>query len=292
MSRKPLDLARKITDILSHVGDLPAEADAPLAHYDRTASDLWNLLDYVEKVFGMAAPRLYGTATQRHRERLHGMLLVNFIECFERFLKEIAAACVDRLAPYVLDDRFDEFQVRGSAVASHFGAATVGRALCESSTWLDCNEVNGRFRKLLAEPFGDGGTVFNLFPKANQSPEAERWRTTVLSLVWQLRHTMVHNVGVITKSDAIKLRLLARVPVDGPKVVLPTKDDVRYLKRFLDETSISCNRRVGIRLAELLTKLHVASPGLFDPSEVANAISRTFGQPLVVNGVTGVLPAP
>lgn len=291
MPRKSLDLDRKIKDILRHVGELPDEADAPLAHYDRTASDLWNSLAYVENVFEIAAPRLYGTATQRHRERLHGMMLVNFIECFERFLKEIAAACVDRLAPYVLDDRFNEFQVQGSTVASHFGAATVGRALCESSTWLDCTEVNRRFCKLLAEPFG-GGTRFDLFPNSSQHPAAERWRTSVLSLVWQIRHTMVHNVGVITKSDAIKLRLLSREPVEGPKVVLPTKDDVRYLKRFLDETAKSCNRRIGLRLAELLTNLHVASPGLFDPSEVANAISRTFVQPLTVGGVTGTPPAP
>ena len=132
MSGKRLDLDRKIKDILNHVGDLPAEADAPLAHYDRTASDLWNSLAYVENVFEIAAPRLYGTATQRHRERLHAMMLVNFIECFERFLKEIAAACVDRLAPYVLDERFNAFRVQGSAVASHFGSETVGRALCES----------------------------------------------------------------------------------------------------------------------------------------------------------------
>ena len=100
MPRQPLDLERKIKDILQHVGNLPVEADSPLAHYDRTSSDHSNLLTYMEKVIAMAAGRLYATATQRHLERLHGMMLVNLIECFERFLKEIAAACVDQLAPF------------------------------------------------------------------------------------------------------------------------------------------------------------------------------------------------
>lgn len=292
MPRQPLDLERKIKDILQHVGNLPVEADSPLAHYDRTSSDHSNLLTYMEKVIAMAAGRLYATATQRHLERLHGMMLVNLIECFERFLKEIAAACVDQLAPFVLDDRFDAFPVRGSAVASYFGTASVGRALCESSTWLDCPEVNGRFRKLLAMPFNESGQTFDLFPTGNQQPPAERWRTPVLSLVWQLRHTLVHNVGVITKSDAIKLRLLAKEPIQGPQVILPTKNDVRYLKRFLDETAKTCNLRIGQRLAEVLTNVHVTNPSLFDATVMANALSCTFAEPLVVDGITGVLPPP
>ena len=47
--------------------------------------------------------------------RLHGMILVNLVETFERYLKEAAAACVDALARYVLDDRFNAFKVQGSA---------------------------------------------------------------------------------------------------------------------------------------------------------------------------------
>lgn len=290
MPRPPLDLARKIKDILGHVGELPAEANAPLPHYERTATDLQNSLMYIDNAFEIAAHRLYNTVKKRHRERLRGVFLVNFIECFERFLKEVAAACVDHLAPYVLDDRFDAFPVHGSSVAAYLGTGSVGRALCESSTWLDCSEVNKRFRNLMKAPFGEGGAAFDLFPVPKQHPVEEQWRTPLLNLIWQLRHTMVHNVGIITKSDAIKLRLLSHEQVEGHKVVLPTKDDVGYLKRFLDETATSCNRRIGVRLAELLTSLHVAQPTLFNSTEVANAISSTFCQSLVVDGVTGAVP--
>ena len=59
-------------------------------------------------------------------------------------------------ARFVLDDRFNAFRVQGSALAAHFGTDTLGRSLCESATWLDCDEVNERFRRLLATPFESG----------------------------------------------------------------------------------------------------------------------------------------
>ncbi len=72
----------------------------------------------------------------------------------------------------------------------------------------------------------------------------------------------MHNVGVITQSDAVKLRLWAREPVASPRVLSPTREDIRYLKRFLDETAQDCNDKVGDRLAELLTTLHKKDPTL------------------------------
>jgi hypothetical protein len=283
MPRPPIDLHQKVRDILAHVAPLPLEAGTPLAHYNRSSTDLWNLLLYVERAFGQVA--LQPAAVRRHLSRLHGMILVNLVETFERYLKEVAAACVDQLARYVLDDRFNAFKVQGSALAAHFGADTLGRSLCESATWLDCDEVNNRFRRLLAPAFESG--TFLLFPK---QPEADRERYDTLSIVWQLRHTIVHNVGVITKSDAIKLRLLVRQAVPQMQVLAPIRDDIRYLKRFLDETAERSNGRIGQRLAELLTAIQAADPGLFVPQETADAVTRTFGLALTVTGVEGVLP--
>src|SRR5207244_10394408 len=111
-------------------------------------------------------------------------------------------ACIHWLAPFVLDARFNVFKIQGSALTAHYGTDTLGRSLCESATWLDCEEINDRFRKLLADPFQKDGR-FYLFPRQGQQPAAECWRFETMSLVWQLRHTVVHNVGVITQSDAI-----------------------------------------------------------------------------------------
>jgi hypothetical protein len=283
MPRPPIDLHQKVREIFAHVNPLPAEAGAPLSHYNRSSTDLWSLLSYVERNFGQLPLR--PAAVRRHMGRLHGMILVNLVETFERYLKEVAAACVDALARYVLDDRFNAFKVQGSALAAHFDADTLGRSLCESATWLDCDEVNDRFRRLLAPPFESGN--FLLFPK---QPPADRERYDTLCIIWQLRHTIVHNVGVITQSDAIKLRLLVRATVPQMQVLAPTRDDIRHLKRFLDETADRSNRRIGERLADLLTAIHAVDPGLFIPQETADAVTRTFGFVLTVAGAAGVPP--
>ena len=135
-----------------------------------------------------------------------------------------------------------------------------------------------------------GGNSFHLFPNANQQPEDERWRFSVLGLIWQMRHSIVHNVGVITQSDAVKMRLWAREPVQAPRVLAPTRDDLRFVKRFLDETAELCNRRVGERLAQLLTDMLKETPGLFESQLEANQLTTAFGFVLSVGGIPGILP--
>lgn len=290
MPRPAIDLSRKIKDILQHVDPLPVEAGSPVAHYRRTVTDIWNTLQYIEHQFTLT--NLYQAVAQRHLGRVNAMVLVNLIETFERFLKEVAAVCVDQLADCVLDDRLNVFKIQGSGLASQFGTATLGRSLCEAGTWLDCEEINERFRKLLSDPFQQGGQFFYLFPKQGQQPEVERWRFAVLGLIWQIRHTVVHNVGMITQSDAVKLRLWAKEPIDAPRLLAPTREDIRYVKRFLDETATACNQRIGERLAVSLTDLHAVDPNLFAPQEKANELSLAFGFPLGVAGAIGVMPPP
>jgi hypothetical protein len=47
--------------------------------------------------------------------------------------------------------------------------------------------------------------------------------------------------------------------------IAPMWDGLRYLKRFLDEAAARSNRRIGERLAELLTAIHATDPRLFAP---------------------------
>lgn len=289
MARPPINLSRKIKDILKHVEPLPPEAGTPLSHYRRSGTDLWNMLEYVRRAFDQLGS-LKPAVVQQHLARLHGMVLVNLIETFERYLKEVAAACIDALGAFVLDDRFDGFRVQGSVLAVHFGTDTLGKALCESSTWLDTASINTRFRNLLAEPFEEG--KFVLFPNGKKDPAADQERYETLEVVWQLRHTVVHNVGVITQSDAVKFRLLVREEVTSPRLLVPTRDDIRHLKRFLDETAKLCNDRIGKRLAELLSGLHAGDPTLFVPKHMADQTTATFGFVLKVAGADGALPPP
>lgn len=288
MPRPPVDLPRKIKDILQHVQPLPDEAKAPILHYRRTGADIWGSLAYIERAVGEG--ERYQAVVDRHLGRLYEMALVNLVETFERFLKEIASECVNCLAEFILDDRLNVFKIQGSGLASHFGTATLGKSLCESATWLDCQEINERFRKLLADPFQAGGQFFYLFPKQNQISAGEQSRFEPMNLVWQIRNTSVHNVGVITQSDAVKLRLWAKEQVAAPRILSPTRNDLNYLKRFLDETADLCNRRIGARLAEMLTTIHSPTPTLFVPQEMANRVASIFRLPLRIAAAIGIVP--
>ena len=286
MARPSLDLTRKIKDILAHTEPLPPESRSPILHHDQTSAAIMSSLAYVERSFGFR--ETYPAVAGRHLTRLYGMALISLIENFERFLKELAAECIDVLAPAVADDRFGVFErIQAATVAAHFGADTLGKALCESSTWLDCEEINKRFRRLLSDPFQTGD--FYLFPRSKQAPVAECWRYEPMAIIWQLRNTAVHNVGAITQSDSVKLRLLAREAVTAPRLLAPERNDLRYLKRFLDDTANSCNRRVGIRLAELLTLLCAQAPALIDPQPTADRLAANFQLPLAVAGSAGVV---
>jgi len=215
------------------------------------------------------------------------MALASLVESFERFLKELAILCIDSLADFVNDDRFDEFSAKGGQIAFHLSAGSVGKALCESDTWLTNRTTNERFRKLLKRPFGDNWE--NLFPEENQPPPGERDRARTLSILWQVRHTISHNVGVVTGSDAAKLKMIVKSNVDSSGILTPTHYDIIYVKRFLSETAQSVNRRIGTRLAEVLTALHQDNPALFDSLDRASALSRELGFSVTINGSIGVL---
>lgn len=276
MAPPKLDFAKLVGQVPRHLGDMPSEAARPLDHYRYDAHGCWNLLRYFDRKTedGNAGPR------ERHLLRLRSMIVLGLVEAFERFLKETAAACVDQLIGRVLDDRFAGLSSNVRAVVAHFPERTIGRALCESETWLDSTQVNARYTKLLADPFEPGS--FKLFPEPANRRDPEIWRRTTIDTLWQLRHSIAHNSGVITRSDAAKLRLLCREQIDGPRRLELTNGDVWYIKLFLDDLSTWANRRIAARLADLLTKIHQDDNTLFSSSEVADELAQLFREGVTV----------
>jgi hypothetical protein len=99
MSPSPAEFALHLRGILNSTQSLPDEAKAPILHYRRTVADIRGTIDYVER---LAAERDRPSGeVERHVGRLSGMALFTLIEALERFLKEVAAECVDRLAGLV-----------------------------------------------------------------------------------------------------------------------------------------------------------------------------------------------
>ncbi|MEX2121411.1 MAG: hypothetical protein WD847_17590 [Pirellulales bacterium] len=282
MPKPPINLDTYLKYIPSHSIPLSQESGVPAEHYRRSANDAWNLLVYVER--NLSEVSVYRASYERHIRRLSTMVLLGLVESFERFLKEIAAECINHIAGYVVDGRFDVFTAKGSAVAMQFAERNLGKALCEALTWCDCDETNKRIRRILADPFDAGS--FYVFPLANQDPIVLRDRYELMCLIWQLRHTIAHNAAVVTGSDALKLRLLIQRAVDSPRLLWPTKGDVWYVKLFLDETAGLINREVSQRLAVLLSTVHNKDNTLFAPNAKAQELANLFRLPCTVAGQT------
>ncbi len=272
MPKPTINFERYLKRVPTQSVGLPQESEVPCYHYRRSANDAWNLLLYIER--NLAEVSVYRASYDRHMTRLATMVLLSLIEAFERFLKEVAAECINHVAPCTIDDRLDIFSAKGANIAAHFSEDNLGKALCESLTWCDCKTTNERFRRVLSDPFTPGD--FHVFPRANQNPLALRNRYELMNVVWQLRHTIAHNMGVVTPSDALKFRLLTRAAVDSPRLLWPTKGDVWYVKLFLDEMVDLINREVGLRLAALLTSLHQDDPSLFAANIKAQEVANLF----------------
>lgn len=285
MARPRTDLHKVVREILEHTLPLPPEASSPIKPFDRTASAVLSTLRYF---IDSPSDNFCPGVMEKHASNFRRMALVSLVEALERFLKELAALCIDSLVPHVHDDRFDDFSAKGGQIVFHLSAGSVGKALCESDTWLTNKSINERFKRLLKLPFGDNWRS-NLFPEENQSPPSERERARTLAILWQMRHTISHNVGVITGSDAGKFKMLVKRGVESNRILSPATRDIIYVKRFLVETAESVNLRVGGRLAEVLTALHSENPALFDPAEKANSLPKELGFAVTINGTVGAL---
>jgi hypothetical protein len=262
------------------------EANRPIQHFERSANTGLLLLKYIDD--HIDPQDVYGTVYSRHLGHLRRMVLAELIESFERFLKELAAVCIDSVAPYTTDDRFDDLVPRRSEkIAAFINAPSLGKALCESDTWINNSTISTRFASILKEPSGNDWEF--LFPQANQQPAAERDRAATLAILWQIRHNLAHNVGVMTRSDSMKFRVLIGAPVAADRQLSPSADDLRHAKRFLTETACRTNERVGRRVAQRLEGFHVADPALFDAQATANEVSQRFALSLTIHGHTGVI---
>jgi len=281
MPQLRIDYDRYLRRIPTHGHELPPEAEQPIRHYGRLANDAWNLLQYVGR--NIARTNVYASRLDAHMERLRVMVLLSLAEAFERFLKECAAACIDQVHPLIPDGRLKVFRVSGDRFAPHFQTSTLGAALCEALPWCDCDEANSRYRSILAMPYEPGD--FYVFPKTpKQQPAALRDRYEFVSIIWHLRHAIVHNRGIITASDAQMLQSLCRKPVAGPAVLSPTEADVWYVKLFLDDTANCLNREVATRLAGLLSAVHARNANAFDPGKKAEGLARQFQETVTVAG--------
>src|SRR6267143_1118881 len=128
LPRQPINLHQKVRAMLQHTAALLPEAECPIRHFERSASVGMSVIEYM--LYRIDAQLTYPAVYDRHFGHLRRMVLAELLESFERFLKELAAVCVDQLAPYTLDDRFDAFAPRRTEqIAAFVTSRSIGRAL-------------------------------------------------------------------------------------------------------------------------------------------------------------------
>ena len=285
--RPPIDLNQKVRELLVHTVPLRFGIDAPIRNFEERTNACFNLIKFIDD--HISAQSVYRASYDLHRSLLDRMVLVSLVEAFERFIKESAVVCVDAIAPFTIDDRFDKFTPTGGSLAAQFKARSVGKAMCESDTWLSNQTINERFRFILKPHFGDPWEY--VFPNERQNPASERDRASTLAILWQVRHNITHNTGILTDNDARRLTLMVKTEIASGKILSPNLSDLRYVKRFLVETANHTNNRIGLRLAELLTERYQDDATLFVPQELADSISGSFQQSLTINGFAGSVNA-
>jgi hypothetical protein len=162
---KIANLDQLIAKIPQHTTPLPPSAERPIEHYQRGASDARSLLLYFER--NVPRTKIHPAKFERHATTLRNMVLIGLIESFERYLKEVAALCADHIAPLVLDDRLSVFRMNMRGIAAQFSEGSLGKAICESATWLDTVEINDRFGKTARRSVREGD--FSVFPAGQVS---------------------------------------------------------------------------------------------------------------------------
>ena len=285
MPRPPIDLHQSVRGVLQHASPSISVPECPISQFEQLANTGESLIKYIDE--HIDPNDVYPAVYDRHLGHLRRMVLAELIESFERFVKEVAAECIDHLAPYSADDRFDEFKPRGDRIAAFVNARSIGR--CDlrighvAAKPHDQRSVSRPFEEPVWRPMGASISPRKSAPGRRASACEDSFDPLAdTPYPW-------HNVGVVTHSDAVKFRLLIGGGVPADCRLAPTADDLRYANRFLIETARHTNERVGRRLAELLTSFHQGDAGFFNAQEKADQLSQKFAQSLTVNGHAGAV---
>lgn len=269
--------ARGCKTIATGVSDLSAVAASPKRHFQAAISAAYNAANYFDGVIERT-PETRSAISSGHLRTVRTQALLGFVSAFERYLKEVAAVCVDVMSPLVIDDRFDVFAFKGAAAAGHFEASTLGAALCEGSTWLDIKDVNKRFRRLLAKPGTDG--QFHLLGKsATDATDSPRREQSTIDFLFQVRHTIAHNCGLLTRSDAASLSKHHPQPLEAPGYLEPQTRHLIYARYFLQPLVTDCDDAVFKELNRCL-RWHLAEnpAAQFDADKAKARVKSAFLQ--------------
>ena len=139
---------------------------------------------------------------------------------------------------------------------------------------------------MLEPPFEDGN--FALIEQLTSGTILGKQE--ILSVLWQLRHSIVHNFGVVTQSDAVKLSRLCKRQINGDVQLDIRRTDFWYVKLFIMEFAEAANSKVHTELQNVLTNHFMTSSDDADKLTKAQEVANLFGITTNVGGQTGTPP--
>lgn len=258
-------------------------AETPIQHFEYDSAHAQQIVAYLTRIGRKTA--VYPKGFNRHLKAVSSLAFFQMVAAFERFLKDVAAVCVDELAPLCSDDRLSDFKIAGEDAAPHVLDQTIGRALCETQLWHNLKSINDRYRKILSTEPNTSPALppFNLFDDPHSTLRKE---TLTLKVMFQIRHTIAHNLGTLTRSDAGKLQRLLGERVDSPKELDIESKHVLYLRQFLSPLAKEINLAVADRLGKVLTQFQNTFPSLIDHVARSKALSNLFQVSFTIAGHT------
>lgn len=259
------------------------EADIPVRHFRNDVAHAIRFVDYLIDL--KKKTPVYDKGFERHLKAISSLAFFQIVASFERLLKELAAICVDEVAPLCADERLSCFKIDGKDAAPHILDQTVGRALCESTLWHDTKTTNERFEMILrGNPLVDPQPLkgFILF----DGKSGLRGEIKTIKVMFQIRHTIAHNLGTLTRSDAGKLQRILGERIDGHKELDIDRKHVYYLQQFVSGLAKEVNTTVADRLGQVLTQFRNTSPSLIDHVAKAKELANLFQVRFTIAGHT------
>ncbi|HEY8749767.1 MAG TPA: hypothetical protein VIM11_17420 [Tepidisphaeraceae bacterium] len=74
MPRPPIDLHKKVRELIDHTAPLPVESFRPIEHYERYTNDCFSMISYVDRHIDPIG--IYEAVLERHTATMRRMVLV------------------------------------------------------------------------------------------------------------------------------------------------------------------------------------------------------------------------
>lgn len=161
------------------------------------------------------------------------LVLLESINAFEKFYKSMIVELCDAIRPYVKATGLKPFEIDAAHLFGDLPNSTLITAYFESRTYHNPDAIDSVTNMLIGKKRYDPSQL------ASKNKEDVKQRKRCLQAIFQIRHTLSHNNGFVTDSDAVKLKKYGLL-IQAEGVIDPNKDHLREaICRFMIDEALS-----------------------------------------------------